>query len=83
MSDRSKKLTELPLIGTANNSIVSGDLFVVEDVSANATKSATLSTLRKAIIQGPFSNNATANTGGVELGQLYYSSDGSVKVRIS
>jgi len=83
MSDRAKKITELTSIGTANTSIVSGDLFIVEDVSANTTKSATLSTLRKAIVQGPFADDATANTGGVSLGQLYYTAAGDVKVRIS
>jgi outer membrane lipoprotein SlyB len=78
-----KKITELTSIGTANNSIASGDLFVIEDVSANTTKSGSLSTLRKAIIQGPYNNDSAANTGGVALGQPYYTADGSVKVRIS
>lgn len=83
MSDRAKKITELTSIGTANTSIVSGDLFIVEDVSANTTKSATLSTLRKAIFQGPYANDAVANTNGVALGQAYFTADGSVKVRIA
>lgn len=83
MSDRSKKISELTSIGTANNSVASGDLFVVVDISANATKQATLSTLRKAVVQGPFASDAAANTGGVALGQLYYTADGSVKVRIT
>ena len=83
MSDRSKKISELTSIGTANNSIASGDLIVVVDISANATKNATLSTLRKAVVQGPFANDGAANTGGVALGQLYYTADGSVKVRIT
>jgi hypothetical protein len=83
MSDRAKKITELTSIGTANTSIVSGDVFVVEDVSANTTKSATLSTLRKAIVQGPYADDTAANTAGVELGQLYYTSEGVVKVRIA
>jgi hypothetical protein len=83
MSDRAKKLTDLTSIGTANTSIVSGDIFIVEDVSANATKSTTLLTLRKAIMQGPYADDSAANTGGVELGQPYYTADGSVKVRIS
>jgi hypothetical protein len=82
MSDRAKKITELTSIGTANTSIVSGDLFIIEDVSANTTKSATLSTLRKAIFQGPYANDAAANTAGVTLGQAYFTADGSVKVRI-
>ena len=83
MTNRAKKITELPTIGTANTSIASGDLFIVEDVSANTTKSATLSTLREAIVQGPYADDAAANTGGVALGQLYYTDAGGVKVRIA
>jgi len=83
MVSRAKKIPELSSIGTANTSIASGDLFIIEDVSANTTKSGTLSTLRKAIVQGPFTNDAAANTGGVELGQLYYTSLGEVKVRLT
>lgn len=83
MTDRAKKITELTSIGTANNSIASGDIFIVEDISANATKSATLSTVRKAIFQGPYADDSAANTGGVALGQAYYTDDGSVKVRIT
>jgi hypothetical protein len=83
MSDRAKKITELTSIGTANTSIASGDIFIVEDVSANSTKSATLSTLRKAIVQGPFADDNAANTAGVALGQLYYTAAGVVKVRIA
>lgn len=83
MTDRAKKITELTSIGTANTSIASGDLFIVEDVSANTTKSATLSTLRKAIVQGPYANDTAANTAGVALGQLYYTAAGEVKVRLT
>jgi hypothetical protein len=83
MSDRAKKITELTSIGTANTSIASGDIFIVEDVSANTTKSATLSTLRKAIVQGPYADDTAANTAGVALGQLYYTAAGDVKVRIA
>jgi len=83
MSDRAKKITELTSIGTANTSIASGDIFIVEDVSANTTKNATLSTLRKAMFQGPYANDSVANTNGVALGQAYYTADGSVKVRIA
>jgi hypothetical protein len=82
MTGRAKKITELTSIGTANGSIASGDIFIVEDVSANATKSATLSTLRKAIVQGPYANDAIANTNSVALGQLYYTAAGEVRVRI-
>lgn len=83
MSNRAKKITEFTSIGTANTSIVSGDLFIVEDISANSTKSATLATLRKAIVQGPYANDSAANTAGVQLGQLYYTATGDVKVRLT
>jgi len=83
MVDRAKKINELTSIGTANTSIASGDLFIVEDVSANTTKSATLSTLRKAMVQGPYADDAAANTAGVALGQLYYTASGVAKVRIA
>lgn len=82
MADRAKKITELTSIGTANTSIASGDLFIVEDVSANNTKTATLSTLRKAIFRGPYANDAVANTNGVALGQAYFTAAGDVKVRL-
>ena len=82
MSDRAKKITELTSIGTANSSVASGDMFIVEDISANSTKSVTLSTLRKAVVQGPYANDSFANTGGVALGQLYFDQYGDVKVRI-
>ncbi len=78
-----KKITELTSIGTSNTAIAGGDLFVIEDVSANTTKTSSMSTLRKNVVQGPYANDAAANTAGVELGQMYYTSDGSVKVRIS
>lgn len=83
MAGRAKKIPELTSIGTANNSIASGDLFIVEDISANTTKSASLSTLRKAIAQGPYADDTTAGDAGVALGQLYYTDDGTVKVRIA
>lgn len=83
MSTNAKKIPELTSIGTANTSIASGDLFVVEDVSANTTKTTSLSTLRKAVVQGPYDTDAAANTGGVALGQMYYTSSGAARVRIA
>jgi hypothetical protein len=83
MSDRAKKLTELTSIGTSNTAIASGDIFIIEDVSANTTKSGTMATLRKNIVQGPYANDSVANTNGVALGELYYTAAGDVKVRIA
>lgn len=82
MTDRAKKITELPVSGTSNTSIANSDLFIVEDVSANTTKSVTFGTIRVALIQGPHADDAAANASGVALGQPYYTSDGSVKVRL-
>ncbi len=82
MVSRAKMIPELTSIGTANTSIASGDLFIIQDVSANTTKTGSLSTLRKSIVQGPYANDAAANTAGVALGQLYYTSSGEVKVRL-
>jgi hypothetical protein len=79
MSDRAKKFTEF----TALTSLAGGDLLLVSDVSANATKKVTLTTLRGAVAQGPYANDAAANTGGVVVGQLYYTAAGDVKVRLS
>lgn len=83
MTDRAKKITELTSIGTTATSIASGDIFIVEDISANTTKSATLSTLRKAVVQGPYADDPTAGLAGVTVGQLYYTAAGDVKVRIA
>lgn len=76
MSDRSKKITEL----TALASLEGADLLIVEDVSANATKKATLTTIRSSIIRGPFTDQAAAVANGVSTGQPYYINTGEVKV---
>lgn len=79
MSDRAKKITEL----TALTAPAGGDLFIIEDVSANTTKSVTLTTLRTNIVVGPYANDAVAASSGVALGQVYYTAAGIVQVRIS
>jgi hypothetical protein len=61
MSDRAKKITELTSIGTTNTSIASGDLFIVEDVSANTTKSATANTLASYVQYKNFPNYKVTN----------------------
>lgn len=83
MSDRAKKLTELTSIGTSNTAIASGDIFIIEDVSANTTKSTTMATIRKNVVQGPYANDSVANTNGVAVAEMYYTADGSVKVRLT
>lgn len=82
MTDRAKKIRELGS-NTELTALASGDCFIVDDVSANNTRFTTLSTIRKYIVQGPYADDTAANTGGVLVGQLYYTSAGAVKVRIA
>lgn len=79
MSDRAKKFAEF----TALTSLDGADLFIVSDVSANTTKKVTLTTLRGAVVRGPYANDSAANTGGVAVGHLYYTAAGDVKVRLA
>jgi hypothetical protein len=79
MSDRAKKFAEF----SALTSLEGGDLFLVSDISVPATKKVTLSTLRSAVVRGPYADDAAANTAGVSIGQLYYTAAGDVKVRIA
>lgn len=81
MSSRARKVPELPAVTTLSGT----DLIIVEVVGANSTTTSkmTATNLKKAIISGPFDTDAAANTGGVQVGQLYYTGLGEVKVRLS
>lgn len=82
MSDRAKKIRELGG-GTQLTALEAGDCFIVEDISANTTKFTTLSTIRKYVIVGPYTDDISANTAGVVIGQPYYTFAGVVKVRVA
>lgn len=75
MTDRAKKITEL----TALTSAANNDLLVIEDVSANTTKSIALSDLTKTVYANTLvvtGNNTPANsTITVTKGTLFYDSD--------
>ena len=81
MTTRARKVPELPVANTVANT----DLFIIEKVSGNttATSRITGTNLRKAMVRGPYANDSAANTGGVSVGELYYTNDGSVKVRLT
>ena len=81
MADRSEKISELGSITGAN--VAGGDLIPVVDISANTTKSMSVTELRYAVVRGPYANDEVANTNSVLVGQLYYNANGDVKVRIS
>lgn len=81
MTTRSKKITELPAI----TSVSSNDLFVVEQFVSNTSTSTSKITginLRKGMVRGPYANDAAAATGGVAVGEMYYTAAGDVKVRL-
>lgn len=73
-----KKILELPVKTTLS----ANDVIIVQPASSN-TSQMTVSNLRKNMVQGPFANDSAANTGGVLVGQMYYTVSGEVKVRIS
>lgn len=82
MATRARKVPELPSANTVANT----DLLIIEKVSGNTsvTSKITGANVKKSIVQvrGPYVNDSAANTGGVPVGDLYYTADGSVKVRL-
>lgn len=86
MATRARKITELP----AANTIANADLLIVEKVSGNTsttskiTGSSFVSKVKTIMaVRGPFASDLAANTGGVAVGELYYTAAGDVKVRLS
>ncbi len=89
MTDRAKKITEL----AACSSPASTDLLIIEtDPSgAPATKKITVTALLNTGlintanlgISGPYANDTAANSANVGIGKLYYTNDGTVKIRLT
>lgn len=80
MTSKARKFSELP----EKTTIGSSDIFPVEGVSGanSVTSKITGSNLKKSIVGGPYNNDTEAASGGVEIGQLYYTSTGDAKVRL-
>lgn len=78
-TSRAKKIEELPVLAA----IANDDLFIVHDKSSNTTKQANSVVVSKALFNGPFANDAVANTNGVEIGQPYYDEDGVLYIRLT
>lgn len=80
MTSRARKVPEL----IANTTVTTNDLFIIEKVVGNTSTTCKITgtNLRKAMVQGPFADDSAANTGGVSIGELYYTSAGDVKVRL-
>lgn len=89
MTDRAKKITEL----AACTAPASTDLLIIEtDPSGSPVtkKISVTNLLNSGIINtanlgitGPYANDLAANTAGVAVGKLYYTADGTVKVRLT
>lgn len=77
-NSRAKTIIELPVA----TSIAANDRIIIHSSSSNTTKQATKTTLQTSLIVGPYANDATANTGGVAVGQPYYNANGVVYVRL-
>ena len=80
MASPPKKIPALP----SANTVGANDYFIIEKVGAtsNTTSKISGNTAISSVITGPFANDATANTNGVAVGDLYYTADGSVKKRL-
>lgn len=81
MAIKPRKIPELSKI----TSIGDNDLFVIEQVSGNtsSTFAITGSNLKKSIIKGAFLDDAEAASGGIGVGNAYYTPTGDVKVRLA
>lgn len=75
MTDRAKKITELTQLTVAANN----DLLIIEDVSANTTKSIAITDLTKVVVANTFiltGNSTPANsTVTVTKGTIFYDVD--------
>ena len=79
-----KKITELNATNTVSNS----DLLIVETnpSTSSATRKITIENFVSSVssnIPGPYADDATANTNGVAVSELYYNSSGVVKIRLT
>lgn len=81
MATRARKVPELP----GANNVAATDLFIIEKVSGNTTITSKISgtNVKKSMVKGPYPNDSTAASYGVQTGEMYYTADGSVKVRLT
>ena len=81
MANDSKKVSELPIttILSANDRIV-----VLTNPAASAqTQTITLSDFGVNLIPGPFTSDSAAGANSVNLGGVYYRTDGTVRIRLT
>ena len=87
MTNQTKKFSELPVAQTA---ATTDRLVLVYNVIGNTavgngspqTQTIALSNLVSSVIIGPYDTDTAAQTGGVALHGLYYTSLGVVKIRL-
>ena len=80
MATRARKVPDLP----SANSINAADYFIIEKVSGGSSVTSKISgtNLKKTVLSGPYGTDAMANTNGVAIGEMYYTPEGVVKVRL-
>lgn len=82
MTDRSKKISELPVA----TSVANNDLFIIDKATGNTSyiiANNLFNSIETRFVRGPYDTDAAANTGGVGVGKFYYTSTGAVKVRLT
>lgn len=85
--------TQSTTLTTLANTLVSNTLIpianttqlgLVKTLAANATNIIIVSNGSiRVSVSGPYANDSAANSGGVSTNQLYYNSDGAVKIRLA
>lgn len=78
---RPRKISEFPLA----TMLADGD-FILFDKVINETTTKTMRITAqnfKGTILGPFENDSEAEEGDVNLGDMYFSSDGTVRIRLT
>ncbi len=76
---RARKILALPVA----NSITANDYLVVEKASGNTTITSKLSGSVLKTVPGPYANDSVANTNSIDIGNLYYTTSGEVRIRIT
>ncbi len=86
MSTRARKIPNLSAATTVSNT----DLFLIEVVGANTSTTKHITgtllkqNIRKNLVPGPYANDSVANSsGGIVVGELYYTSSGDIKIRLA
>lgn len=79
MVTRPRRVFELPTV----TSITANDYIMVEKNTGNSYTTSKISGQNLHKIKGPYEDDSEANTNSVSIGELYYTSTGTVRVRLT